>query len=62
MRIRFLTNLFHRVLGEAEYVADIHVRPDELYASFVTSDRGPGKIISIDASEALVSLYFDLFV
>ena len=40
--------------GEAQYVDDIPLRPDELHAAFVLSTVGNCRIESIDASAALV--------
>lgn len=41
--------------GEAVYVDDITPVKGTLYAAFVLSDKRPGKIVSIDTSEALKS-------
>jgi CO/xanthine dehydrogenase Mo-binding subunit len=41
-----------RVTGEQRYVADIHL-PDELHVKLVTLPCARGRIVSVDASEAL---------
>lgn len=45
--------------GEAEYINDIRAELDELFGVFIVSDVANATIKSIDASQALVSKFFE---
>lgn len=43
-------NVVWQFLGEAEYVNDMPILANQLYASFVVSKTGPCKLKNIDTS------------
>lgn len=48
----------YQTSGEAEYVNDIPSQPNEVFCAFVSTEYANGKVVSVDAKDALVYIIY----